>query len=212
MKVEVSKREKILLFVVGLILIIYLAVQFVIVPLGTRYNEGLEERDRLNIEKSTHIREVEALPELRTRNREAHERFASLIAEYPPLVPNEVTDRTLTELFDKNNLGITRVQFSPRPVLPPPVITQPDTVRYNDDGTVNEEPVPEPPVSVFTKVTVALTVTGSYQNFLRLINEVEGIEHMRLPSVRYAQDWQNIDLNASNIQLTFEITYLTEEN
>ena len=50
MKQGLSKREKFLLFAAGLVLILYLAIQFVILPLASRYMEGIQERNNLRNE------------------------------------------------------------------------------------------------------------------------------------------------------------------
>ena len=65
MKPGLTKREKILLFSVGLIVIIYLAVQFAIIPLSARYNEAISERGRLSDEKAAHEMEAAMIPSLR---------------------------------------------------------------------------------------------------------------------------------------------------
>jgi len=62
MKQGITKREKIMLFVVGLIAVVYLSIQFVIIPLSNRYDEGISERARLQDEIDAHRIEAATIP------------------------------------------------------------------------------------------------------------------------------------------------------
>jgi len=189
MKLVITKREKIMLFVVGLIVIVFLAVQFAIVPLSTKYTEGLNERARLQGEIDLHKMEAATIPMLRDRNAETHRRYAELISGYPVIIDNEELDFMLTSLSNEYNLRPASLQISPRPPRPP----------VPEDGTALQE---------LTKATVQMNVVGNYRSLLRLLDEVSNTTYMRLTNVSYTENTQQPDL--SRISVTYEITFLTD--
>jgi len=191
MKTALTKREKILLFAVGLIAILYVSIQFVILPLSNRYSEGIADRDRLNIEKSSHDMEAATLPSLRDRNVEAHFKFSELIEDYPIIEPNEIIDKMLTTLVNNNNLRPTSLRFAPRDEPPPP--------------PAGQAPAPE-----FIKVTAQMNVVGSYISLVRLMDEVSNITFMHLTTIGFTQNRQLGLEDQSSINLTFELTFVSD--
>jgi len=197
MKTGMTKREKIMLFTVGSIAIIYLAIQFLIIPLSTRYSEGLSERGRLNDEKAAHEIEVATLPLLRERQAEAYTNFDELTAGYPVIVENEEIDQMLTTLSIRNVLRPTSLRITPRPALAP--------APEPEDGEEGYTPsLPE-----FTKATVQMTVVGHYNSMLRLLNDVSNKEYMRLTNLSFNDNKSIPEL--SRVSLTYEITFLNEK-
>jgi len=205
MKPGLSKREKILLFSVGLIALVYLSIQFVILPLATRYNDSTLERDRLNTEKAAHQMEVQTLPALRERNAEAHERFDRLTDGYLVIVPNDEIDHMLTSLVNINNLRPTSLRFDQRKAPPPPPAQELD----EDGNPVESGTSGIPSGPVFVTVTAQMNVTGSYHSLVQLIDEVNAIEYMRLTSISFSQDRQEGPEDRSSISLAFEVTFLS---
>jgi len=192
MKLAVTKREKIMLIIVVLIAVIYLAIQFVIIPLSTRYREDLVEQGRLQDEIDVHKIEAATIPGLRERNAEALEKFNNLISGYPVIVDNEELDFMLTSLSNNNNLRPTSLRITPRPARPPPA-------EVEDGARV----LPE-----LEKATVQMSVVGTYRSLMNLLDDVSGIQHMRLTNVSYAE---NIQLpEQSRITATYEITFLSD--
>jgi hypothetical protein len=124
LKSGLSKREKIMLFVVGIIVVLYLSIQFAILPLSSRYSEGLAERSRLSDEKVAHEMEAATIPSLRERNAEAYARFGELTSGYPTIIENEEIDFMLTTLSNKNNLSPISLWITPRPTPPPPPVSE----------------------------------------------------------------------------------------
>jgi len=196
MKAGITKREKIMLFVVGLIAVVYLSIQFVIIPLSVSYNESISERARLQDEIDAHRLEAAMIPSLRERNTEAHTRFYELTSGYPTIVENEEIDFKLTTLSNRHNLSPVSLRITPQP--PPPPAPEPE------DG----EDVYIPDLPTFTKSTVQMNVVGSYASLMRLLDEVSSIEYIRLTDVNYSKNIQMLEL--SRISATYEITFLTE--
>ena len=196
MKQGITKREKIMLFVVGLIAVVYLSIQFVIIPLSARYNDSISERARLQDEIDAHRIEAATIPGLRERNTEAHARFYELTSGYPTIVENEEIDFMLTTLSNRHNLSPVSLRITPRP--PPPPVPEPE------DG----EEVYTPALPTFTKATVNMNVVGSYDALMRLLDEVSSIQYIRLTDVSYSKNIQMLEL--SRVSATYEITFLTE--
>ena len=205
MKTGLTKREKILLFGAGLVLILYLSIQFAIIPLSNTYRTATEERDRLRHERDTHDMEARMLPDLRIRSTETRERFYELTSGYPVIVPNELTDQRLTSLCGNHNMSIQSLRFAPQPAPPPP--PEPE---YDEEGNpiiIEDDGLEAYPV--FTYVTAFMNLTGSYSSLMHLIDEVIDIEYIRLTSASFTRIFQET-LEASTISLTFEVTYLSD--
>jgi Tfp pilus assembly protein PilO len=201
MKTGITKREKTLLFCAGLVLILYLSIQFAIVPLSNSYSTGTEERDRLRSERDAHDLEASMLPNLRVRSSEARERFYALTSGYSEIVPNELTDRRLTSLCTGNNMSVVALRFSPRPVVPPA------PPQYDEEGNLIEPEVDDS-YPVFTYVTAFMNLTGSYASLMNLIDEVAATEYIRLTNTSLTRNFQFDE--TSTISLTFEVTYLSD--
>jgi hypothetical protein len=203
MKTGISKREKKLLFGAGLVLVLYLSIQFAILPLSSAYNTGLEDRDRLRSEQEAHDLEAAQLPNLRIRSAETRERFYALTNEYTTVVPNEHTDQRLTALCRDNNLRVISLRFAPRPAAPPP-----PPPEYDADGNIIEVEV-EHKYPVFITVTAFMSLTGSYDSLMNLIDEVVGIKYIRISNASLTRNYQD-GMDTSTISITFEVTYLAD--
>jgi hypothetical protein len=186
-----------------LVLILYLSIQFAILPLSSAYNTGLEDRDHLRSEQEAHDLEAAQLPNLRIRNTEARERFYALTNEYTTIVPNEHTDQRLTALCRDNNLRVISLRFAPRPTAPPP-----PPPEYDADGNIIEVEV-EHKYPVFVTTTAFMSLTGSYSSLMNLLDEVVGIKYIRISSVSFTRSIQD-NVDNSTISLTFEVTYLAD--
>jgi len=206
MQTSITKREKILLFSVGMVAIVYFAIQFAIIPMSTRYTTGISERGRLTDEKAAHEMEVNTLPALRERKTEAYQRFDELTAGYPTIVENEEIDHMLTSLSNRNNLSPISLRITPRPAPAPATVNG----ENGENGTAAENGTEQydPSLPDFTKSTVQMNVIGSYQSLMRLIDEVNRIQYIHLTSVGFAE---NIIMpDQARISMTYEITFLTE--
>jgi len=209
MQTAITKREKILLFSVGMVAIVYFAIQFAIIPMSTRYTNGISDRSRLRVDKTAHEMEVNLLPSLRERNTEAYQRFDELTAGYPTIVENEEIDHMLTSLTNRNNLRPISLRITtPRPAPAPAPV--PANGENGESGTTDENGIEQydPSLPDFTKSTVQMNVIGSYHALMRLIDEVSGIQYIRLTSVGFAEN--SLMPDQARISMTYEITFLTE--
>ena len=196
MKPGITKREKIMLFAVGLVAVVYLSIQFAIIPLSVRYSDSVAERARLQDEIEAHKIEAAMLPSLRERNAEAYAGFSGLTSGYPTIVENEDIDFMLTSLSHNNNLNPVSLRITPRP--------PPAPAPESEDG----EEIYVPDLPIFTKTTVHMNVTGSYRSLMGLLDEVSSIQYIRLTDVNYSKNTQMPEL--SRISVSYEITFLTD--
>jgi len=194
MKQGLSKREKILIFSAALIALFYLAIQFAILPLISRYNIGIAERDRLAAEKSAVEFDISSRPIIENQNQTAIERFEEIKQEYPLLIPNEEIVNTLTDLCLRNGLRPTMLNIVP-----------PDAPRRGSNQ-------PETPVSpLFTVITANMNVTGAYSSLLNLLDEVESLQYMRITNLGYSAGRRADSESEDSITLTFELTYINPQ-
>ena len=102
MKVELSKREKWMIFILGALIFIFVVAQFGIIPMLDRYDSGQEELYRLITEREKCESNVAIEDLILNGNKEAHEQYKALKKKIPSLMPNEVIDYILTNLCLEN--------------------------------------------------------------------------------------------------------------
>jgi len=189
MKQELSKREKILIYSTALLVLFYLAIQFAVLPLLSRYNEGVRERDRLTAERMTIQFDIANKTTTIENHRVAIEQLDAIKQEYPLLVYNEEIDVILTGLCTANNLTTTSLRFSD------PISIYADTA----DGVR---------MPVLTVVNVAMSVDGNFVSLMRLIDAVDDIQYMRIVNMSYSET-RGVDNNIlGSIVLTFELIFV----
>ena len=189
MKQGLSKREKILLFSAGLLVLFYLSVQFAIIPLANRYRDGVQDRNTLSIEER-HVRtEIANKQSTEQANIEAKTKFEAIKQEYPLLVPNEEVVTILTNLCLKNALSPSRLS-----------IITPTAPSRSGNG-------PETPGSLFTIITASTNLTGTYSSLTRLLDEVDTMQYIRITNLGYSASRQADD-DISSITLSFELTFI----
>jgi hypothetical protein len=198
MKQGLSKREKLLFFVLILIALFYFSFQFGFLPLVERYQAGIIERGRLAYEKAEAEVNIAHKHVFIENNRIASELFESAKVDYPLLITTEEIDNILTNLVVKNRLApsglhMTVVADSNKNLAPP------------EEG---EEP---PPLPIFTTVTATMPVIGPYSNLMNLMDDVDKISNIRLANVTYLlrifEEDENI-IESGSIALNFELLYL----
>jgi len=191
MKQGLSKREKILLFSAGLLLIFYVSIQFVILPLMARYNDALSEKDIKLSHKASVDLDIASKLIIVEQNNEAGKRYIELKNEYPVLVPDEEIDTILTNLCRTNGLIPTSLRM-----------TRPDTSK-NTAGANGAEP------NLFTIVTASMEMNGTNRALLDLIDEVDSIQYIRIVNMTYSANRSAENNNNDSVKLDFELTFIT---
>jgi len=185
MKQGLSKREKILLFSLGTIVVFYIVTQFTLLPLISDVLDGRREIDFLRNEKATVEANLANISIVRSENDNAIEQFNEIKQDFPLLVPNEEIHTILTNLCRINNLSPDGLKIAPP--------------TYSDsDGDAKP---------VFVYINATMNLSGSFSNLLRLINEVDGIQYIHISSLNYTTI-QAGDPSYINIIITFELTFI----
>jgi len=190
MKQGLSKREKILLFSAGIVVLLYLAIQFAILPLMARHSEAIQERDRLAAERRIVEADIANKQAIRNANTAAGDRYLVLKDEYPLLIPNEEIATVLTNLCLTNGLRPSMLNIIP-PATPVP-------------GQL-EQDAPPP---IFTIVTATMNVTGGYPSLLSLLDDIDALQYIRLINLGYSLSRQPESSEDGDISLTFELTFI----
>ena len=192
MKQGLTKREKFLLLILGLLALIYLSFQFGFMPLYNSYTESRMERDRLQAERLQLEMKILNLQTILEENRIANDDYARITEDYPELVPNEEVDTVLTNLVLGVGMSISSVRF-----FTPP--SNADTV-------------------LFTVVGATMSATGSYSSLMTLLDEVEKIPNISIVSMSFSERRGNANNQEGFVQgqgsmtLGFELMYITPQN
>jgi len=195
MKQGLSKREKILLGILILVGMLYLSIQFLILPLVARYMDDIQERNTLTTERAR-VDENISIKELLVReNEDAGQRFEAIKQEYPLLIPNEEIDTFLTNLCFKNYLRPTSLNIAMPSVPAPP-------------AQVGEEDTQEPPKPLFTIITVTMQLTGTYNSLARMVEEVDAMQHVRITNLSFTANQSEEETDIGRISIDFELTYV----
>jgi hypothetical protein len=188
MKQGLSKREKALLLAVGLLIMVYLAVQFAILPLADRYIEARQTRDFLTEELHTVEMDIASKPAIIESHTAAGERYEELKLEYPTLVPDEEIDALLTDLLLSHNLQPRRLNW-----------TMPKAPQSGEGESTS---------SVFTIVSATVHIYGSFNSLLQLLDEVDSMQHARITNLNYTMHNQQDNTNLSSMTIDFELMFI----
>jgi hypothetical protein len=189
MKLEMSKRERILILIALALLITFVSVRFIIMPLRDGYTAMLEEYEALTMEKQ--LLDLKLMNEETTRMgyENARSSFEDMKNRYPPFMSNADIDRELTGMCVRNRLNPISLSIIERTGL---------STSAEDESY---------PVYV---VTASMTMNGGYDSINNLISAAEATEHIRITRLSFSFD---IDMNAAgrpNAALLFEVTMLGE--
>lgn len=139
-----KKREKILIFTLAMVVLVYLATHFVIYPLATRLTNSVIERDRLTLEMYALDADIANMSALHSAYQLAWEQYAQTIADFPLLIPNEEIHPILTNLSLQNNLKPTALRITDSVVAgsagtAPAGIASDDETSASADGASPED-------------------------------------------------------------------------
>ena len=197
-----SKREKVLLFAAGLLVVLYLSIQFAILPLMTRHMNAVQERNNLRTEQARVDDDIRNSAAIESAHSDAVKKFDDIKKEYPLLVPNEEVVTILTNLCITNGLSPTRLN-----ITSPPYPTAPAAGSGSGDDAT--------PESLFTIITATVNATGAYTSMTSLLDEVDSKQFIRITNLSYSvQRQQTTDptqptpTNQDTIALNFELTFV----
>jgi len=186
----INKREKTLMLIALLLLLIYLAVQFAIYPLFSRYSNATLERNQLTIEKTIVETDIANKTEIEAANKAANDQYERITQEYPLLIPNEEIDRILTDLCLKNGLKPTALRFTDS-------YGAPQSESNNDDS----EPYP------FTVVIATMSMKGNHSALMNLLDDVDANKYIYISNLGYSVINNDTDTENANLSMTFELMF-----
>jgi hypothetical protein len=196
MKQELTKREKILFFSMLVIAVIYVSVQFGILPMYNRYLDNVTERHRLQEDKVNVDYSIAGKPSVIEFYNTASERYAAAKADYPLLVPTDVVHTILTDLCWSSRLGVGSLRMN--------------VLNDASDSSYDEEEGSPPPV--FATVNAVMEVVGTPAALMSLLDAVDKITHIRVTNSTYivfrTRDAEILDLG--EITIHFELMYLNQ--
>lgn len=199
---KLSSRERKVLLGLGIFLLLFLMVQFVILPRYQNMRQQQLERDLLSVRHFLVERKINEEDAIRTRYAEAQKDYTELLRAYPAELPNEGIDAILTGLCQ--TLG-----------LQPTMLSITDTVVPELPVTEPAEPLQEgveAPKSVRRIATASMDVRGGYDTVKALTDAVAQQPNLRLLrcALRPSAENGSVVDGAQIISLTFELTMLEQ--
>jgi|GEM_PF-2213548 len=224
-----SKREKILIFIAVIVVLVFVAFQFLIMPSYNRYTAKLDEYNNLDYEKE--LLDMKFQSEELTRNNyiDFEQDFMEIKERYPAVMSNEELDRMMTGLCLENKLNPVMLEISVEDTPeeetevqtesgaaqtdPTEAQTEEQTDSAEEQADSTEAQTDEQAsqkAAPFVVTTVTMNLSGSYNSMKGLIDTVEGIDYIQISQISYAIEKDTGTPSDSNISVIFEVTMLTE--
>jgi hypothetical protein len=184
-----SKRERFLIFFAAVVLVVFVSVQFAVIPMYTRYSELTEEYDLLVMERMRVETKIATEPAIIAYYERAQERFYAINEKYPVNIPNEEIVSIITEICQRSGFeSLLSLSVSPQ------------------RRALGEE------ISAFGAASIAMSLGGGFDSVRRLIAAVSEIDYIRLSSISFAgpQAAESGGASSSNISVAFEMTVMNE--
>lgn len=204
MKTLLSKRERILLLAMAAVVIIYVGLQFFIIPYYNDYTDKQEQYEQLLFDKGAMEAKLGNDAAIRLNNKETENEINELKSVYPTSLTSSEADQIISGLCRKSGLSPVSLGMS-------------DAKNYeaasgkeqnsNGDGEQGAKSARSPAFSV---ITANMTMSGSYDSLMNLLDMAEELEYIRISKVAYTESRDSGKTGASNISVTFEISMLNE--
>jgi len=205
MMTTLSNREKKLLFVATIFIILFVAVQVFILPMSQRYQEKRAEYDQLAAQKASIEMKLATEPSIRQGYATAQKNYEALQARYPVQMPNEGIDKVLTGLCVANGLQplILSIEDPEEPVA----AADPATTNTAEAGTDKVPP------TVFRTARATMNISGDYASIKRLTKFINDTDYLRLKkvSLRPIAELAVLTSGPQNVALLFEINMLEKK-
>jgi Tfp pilus assembly protein PilO len=186
-KQGITKREKMLIFILSLVAFVYLAFQFGFMPLHNRYIVADGERTALIAQKQEIDRNIANKASIVEDNRIANARFDEIKQDYPLLVPTEVVDSVLTNLCLTNSLFPSSLRMS-----------KPENSPAGEDERLQ----------IFQIINAAMGVSGAYSSLLNLLDDVGEVPNMRVTNMSYSSGRTEETIGYGTMTLNFELVFI----
>ncbi|MEO1815709.1 MAG: hypothetical protein ABGU93_09000 [Acetobacterium sp.] len=205
---KLTKREKLLIYILGCALIVFFGLYFVILPSFRSYQVVNDQAAEAQFTQESMTMAIDSIPATMQARDEATANLASLKTPFPQQLTNEGLDKLLTQLsldyslspkvLSIQNNGMAGVEtFTPytsdeQPSAPDSSTTE---TTATTEGTTSPE-TPDPTTSTEATVTtgsaetwtgvVNMELTGTQPNFYRLLDAVAARPDMIISSFEIA--------------------------
>lgn len=197
-----SKSEKRMIFIGALVILCFVAFQFLINPMYKSISVLEEEYGALVSQKEYLEAKIQNEPIARAAHESAVEALEGVKARYPEALPNEEIDKLLSSMCLENNLYPVRLGISAGEIRKKAPVE-------SEDGSVVEPEVEQAPA--YTTVMALMELDGDYDSLKGLVSEVEKTDYIRITKLTYSSlpdDSGTDNQMSAGISVQFEITML----
>jgi len=169
-KQGLSKREKMLLLVVGSVGLLAVMVQFVFLPMSNQLSAKRDTYDSLLMEKARIETSLATEANIRAKRDAALAAYHAISARFPYDSSSTVVGQLLTALCESHGLTPSDQKLSAPAVFSP-------------DGVLRTAGDP-----AFTTVSVTMTVLGAYDDLKDVLDAVEQTDYLRISRVSFSRN------------------------
>lgn len=203
----ITEKDKKLLAVGGIFLVVVALVLFVIKPGFTSFSENNAKLKELKARKDTMQTEINALPTYEAQLKAAVEEYNAAAARiYPDLTADKVQDTVMADFVNKYSLSISNLtiaeptdtmisKFVPKSAdssaTTAPAATTDTTAADTTatDSTATDSTAAAPTASGTIKlVNVSANISGSAENVIAMIDAMNAAEGVYIQQVSYTTD------------------------
>jgi hypothetical protein len=153
-----TKREKILVFLAVVAGLIFVTTTYLITPMNSELAEKQAELERLVFERMMLEIKLASEEGVVQSNLNARAAYEEITRTYPALMLSTEVDRTFTGLVVRN-------------------VFRPNSLCISD---------PSASGPAFSTVAVSMTLSGTYDSIISLINEVNASDYIRITRVSFS--------------------------
>jgi len=188
MKQQLSKREKLLIILMAVIVVVFVGYRFVVSPVLAYYNNQITQRDNLQLQKDDKTAILNIGASLEENFGALQDTYNNVLSAYPYLLVNDDIDRLVTTLCSNCNLEPFRLSISD--------IKTPagDTVA---DITTDQ--------NIFYVITANMNLSGDYDALKSLLNTLSNNPYIVLRQFSFSNAYA---AGSTNLTASFDVEML----
>lgn len=201
---NLSNREKNLIFALSLIVIIFLGVQFLFLPQFNSHNMKKTEYADLMTRKTEVEMRIASEPATRQNYDTSKQEYEQIKTRYPVKMDNEAVDNLVTGVTMRNQLAPLQLEIKDA--------TQLELDKISPETKDTQASSEDKQMSVFYIGTATISLDGTYESLKWLINEVAGIDNLRISrvSIQGAINTGTVTIGTQKITIAFQVSMLEE--
>lgn len=202
----ITEKDKKLLAVGGIFLVVVALVLFVIKPGFTSFSENNAKLKELKVRKDTMQTEIKALPTYEAQLKAAVEEYNATAARiYPDLTADKVQDTVMADFVNKYSLSISNLTiaeptdtvistFVPKSADSTAATAPATTTDTTAADTTATDPAAATPAAPGTikLVNVSANISGGAENVIAMIDAMNAAEGVYIQQVSYTTDTEGI--------------------